>query len=157
MELSGIPCGGRNSKQFGQSIFCVQIYMTGPFGPFTFVKKSTFFSAAVVKLSGLQQACISEVLLIDGITAFGVQVLHDESFWLSCGALVILAVGSPILGVITRKSVCEPLASGIISEDSLLLALRRLVFWTISSGSIMFNNLFFRNDAKVHETLDILQ
>ena len=46
---------------------------------------------------------------------------------------------------------------GIISEDSLLLALRHLVFWTISSGSIMFNNLFFRNDAKVHETLDILQ
>ena len=133
----------------------------------------TFFGADVVKLTGLQQACISEVLLIDGITAFCVQVLHDESFWLSCGALVILAVGSPTLGataysavtllahsndawligsligpngaaifkhsmpsassfgmqwlietpapgVITRKSVCEPLASGIISVDSLV-------------------------------------
>ena len=133
----------------------------------------TFFGADVVKLAGLQQACISEVLLIDGITAFCVQVLHDESFWLSCGALVILAVGSPTLGataysavtllahsndawligsligpngaaifkhsmpsassfgmqwlietpapgVITRKSVCEPLASGIISVDSLV-------------------------------------
>jgi hypothetical protein len=57
-----------------------------------------FLGADVVKLAGLQQACISEVLLIDGITAFCVQVLHDESFWLSCGALVILAVGSPTLG-----------------------------------------------------------
>ena len=30
-----------------------------------------------------------------GPIAFCVQVLHDESFWLSCGALVILAAGSP--------------------------------------------------------------
>ena len=43
----------------------------------------TFFGANVVKLAGLQQACISEVLLIDGITAFCVQVLHDESFLFS--------------------------------------------------------------------------
>ena len=30
-----------------------------------------------------------------GPIAFCVQVLHDESFWLSCGAFVILAAGSP--------------------------------------------------------------
>ena len=65
----------------------------------------TFFGADVVKLAGLQQACISEVLLIDGITAFCVQVLHDESFWLSCGALVILAVGSPTLGATAYSAV----------------------------------------------------
>jgi hypothetical protein len=33
----------------------------------------------VVKLSGLQQACISEVLLTDDISAFCVQVLRDET------------------------------------------------------------------------------
>jgi hypothetical protein len=39
----------------------------------------TFFGADVVKLAGLQQACISEVLLTDGISAFCVQVLRDKT------------------------------------------------------------------------------
>ena len=55
----------------------------------------TYFGASVVKIAGLQQACISEVLLIDNrgadIGVMIVQVLHDESFWLFIGALVILS------------------------------------------------------------------
>ncbi len=39
----------------------------------------TFFGADVVKLAGLQQVCISEVLLTDGISAFCVQVLRDKT------------------------------------------------------------------------------
>lgn len=162
----------------------------------------TYFGASVVKIAGLQQACISEVLLIDNrgadIGVMIVQVLHDESFWLFIGALVILSkpfavdsllstnstfslsrllqpasasltlgaiafsthcvlalfigcwlIGSlvgpdgasllkvsmldfsfastlrwlietPAPGIITRKSVCEPLASGILALDSMV-------------------------------------
>jgi hypothetical protein len=83
----------------------------------------TFFGADVVKLAGLQQACISEVLLIDGITAFCVQVLHDESFWLSCGALVILAVGSPTLGATAYSAVTAVLELPFLSTPCLPQAL----------------------------------
>jgi hypothetical protein len=63
-----------------------------------------FLGADVVKLAGLQQACISEVLLIDGITAFCVQkhecifVFEDVASIVGQGLLSLGHLSWPSLG-----------------------------------------------------------
>jgi len=167
----------------------------------------TYFGAGVVKISGLQQACIGEVLLIDTIGVMVVQVLRDEFFWLFIGGLVILSIGSPTLGAIafstqtllalfvgswligsfigpdgaailkystpsaissgmkwlietpapgifTRKSVCEPLASGILAVDSMVpvgRGQRELVVGDRQTGktSIGLDTIFNQNGLGV--------
>lgn len=53
----------------------------------------TYFSVGVLKLSGLQEACVGEVLFIkdlqEKVDAMVVQVLRDEFFWLFLGALIL--------------------------------------------------------------------
>ncbi len=54
-----------------------------------------YFGASVVKLAGLQEAGIGEVLTVgayEAAAAMVVQVLRDEFFWLSLGALVLESV-----------------------------------------------------------------
>jgi len=137
----------------------------------------TYFGAGVLRVAGLQPACVGEVLALRGAAAMVVQVLRDEFFWLSIGALVVRALSAfspalrlgalafstqtllavsvgawlvgclsgpdatsvfrywrasalaagmrwlietPAPGIITRKGVCEPLASGILAVDSMV-------------------------------------
>jgi hypothetical protein len=56
-----------------------------------------YFGASVVKMAGLQEAGIGEVLLVGATAVMVVQVLRDEFFWLSIGALVIPAGGRSAL------------------------------------------------------------
>lgn len=132
-----------------------------------------YFGASVVKMAGLQEAGIGEVLLVGATAVMVVQVLRDEFFWLSIGALVIPAGGRSALwpgalafrtetllavfagawlvgsligpdgaslfrhsrppsagmrwliettapGIVTRRGVSEPLASGILAVDSMV-------------------------------------
>jgi len=132
----------------------------------------SYFGAGVLRIAGLQQAGIGEVLLVDGAAAVVVQVLRDEFFWLCAAALVILAAGfrgirgalatsgqtllavgagawllgsltgpgggrifryraaryagmrwlveTTAPGIVTRKGVSEPLATGILAVDALV-------------------------------------
>jgi hypothetical protein len=77
--------------------------MTSPFGSHV-----VLWSSLLLALQHLEQAGFAGVAIfkhsMPSASSFGMQ-------WL---------IETPAPGVITRKSVCEPLASGIISVDSLV-------------------------------------
>ena len=92
----------------------------------------TYFGASVVKIAGLQQACISEVLLIDNrgadIGVMIVQVLHDESFWLFIGALVILSKPFAVDSLLSTNSTFS--LSRLLQPASASLTLGAIAFST---------------------------